>query len=115
MSRLRSGLEIAGRKTTAMDSKHLEFLIDLLMHKVLTVTGVDDCSTFILQYRLTEEQAVEIMDEVNNIDQEVKQVGEITYTNVLERIGRFYKPGMGGTGGPVMFVSQAFQTLAPGL
>ena len=94
-----------------MDAEQTAFLLDLLISKVVSQSGINEPVDFILHYRLDYSTANAVMDEVSKIADEVRQEGNnVTGLNALERIGRFHRTGMGA---PSEFVSSAFKVWSP--
>jgi hypothetical protein len=93
-----------------MDAEQTAFLLDLLISKVVSQSGINDPVDFILHYRLDDFTANAVMDEVSKIADEVRRGNNVTGLNALERIGRFHRTGMGA---PLEFVSSAFKVWSP--
>ncbi len=95
-----------------MDHKKVVFLLNLLISKSISQSGIKEPADFILYYRLDENTAEQVMDEVSKIANEVNGGSTITFSDALTRIGKFHRFGT-GTGGPTIFISDAFKVWAP--
>lgn len=98
------------KRQNEMNQEKTAFLQDVLISK--TIGQIDELEDLILYYRLDEFTFEQIINEIDRITDERAAGKTITPSDVLARIGIFYRPGM-GSGGPTLFVSDAFKVYAP--
>jgi hypothetical protein len=90
--------------------KEFQFLLDLVISKLIDITGVKDYPDFILRYRLSENNSIALMDEISAIEQEVKQGKTVESNDILNRLGGFH---LFGSPGPITFVREVLEILSP--
>lgn len=95
-----------------MDEQKTAFLLELLISRVVSHVATGDPVGFILHYRLDETTAENVMNEVGHIADEVRSGAAVTKSQAFARVVHFYKLGT-GSGGPTLFVSDAFRAWAP--
>ncbi|MDZ8239295.1 MAG: hypothetical protein RMZ69_19445 [Nostoc sp. ChiQUE01a] len=90
--------------------KKVEFLLDLTIGKLTDITGIKDYIDFILNYRLTENNAIALQDEVTAMEKEIEKGQSITQDVILQRLGKFTTYGA-----PTTFISEVLKVLSPNI
>jgi hypothetical protein len=102
-----------GNTHAGIEDNNANFLLDMLISKVIGHSGIKDSTDFILNYRLSEDTAEKVMDEVIDIQTRLDRGETVTVIDALTRIAELpYTDPI--PSGPEFFVESAFRVWAPG-
>ena len=90
--------------------RDIQFLLDLVVDKLIGITGIKDYSDFILRYKLNEAESTSLMDEVALMEEEAKQDRTGAEKEILSRLSKFNSNRLSS---PVTFTREALQLLSP--
>jgi hypothetical protein len=93
------------------DFQQASFLLDLVIGRLATGAVPDDPVAFILHYRLSEQEAEEIMDEVGRIASDVQHGSRVTAKDAVRRVLDVH-PAPADVS-PELFAADAMRAWAP--
>ncbi len=88
----------------------VQFLLDLVISRVVSGAVSADPTAFILHYRLGEQEAEQIMNEVGSIATEVEHGNQVTSMDAVRRICAIHQPLASS---PELFAADAVRAWAP--